>query len=95
MAASESQKGSRSKCLEMLTHAPIMEYDARSLSHGLFCSIVYVGVEGVNFTGGSAHHLLLKSTVATAANAIWHAWAPFKQRPCITNLSMEKQFFVQ
>ena len=52
IAAFESQKSSRSKCLEMLTRAPIMEYDARSLSHGLFCSIVYEGVEGVNLTGG-------------------------------------------
>ena len=62
----------------MLTRAPIVKYNARSPSHGFFCGIVYEGIKRVNLTGCSAHHLLLKTAVAIAANAIQHAWVLFK-----------------
>ena len=57
----------------MLTCAPVMESDACFPSEGLFGSCVHEGVEGVYFTGSSAHHLLLKAAVAIAAKAVQHA----------------------
>ena len=66
-----------------------MKSNAGLSPHGILRCWVDEWVKGVNFAGGSLHHIFLKAAVAVAAYAIQHTTAFLEKRPCTTHLGMK------